>query len=187
MNASVPLHRRQFVQLTMAGTLIPLSGCAVQLSPFRFLTSDQAMLVEAICERLIPADEDPGAAWAGVVHYIDRQLIGFFSNHQETYQHGLRGVEESARALYDKPFLFLSDEEQDEVLAAMERNTAPGDAWENASSASFFNLMLDHALQGFYGDPRHGGNKQGFSYRMLGVPHPPIRARRPPVNPINET
>lgn len=187
MNASKPLHRRQFAQLTIAGTLVPLSGCAIQLQPFRFFTANQAALVEAICERLIPADEDPGAAWAGVVHYIDRQLIGYFSDQQETYRRGLLGVEESARALFDKPFLSLSAEDQDETLSAMERNTAPGDAWESVSAAAFFNMILNHTLQGFYGDPRHGGNKHGVSYRMLGVPHPPIRARRPPVNPPSES
>jgi len=30
---------------------------------------------------------------------------------------------------------------------------------------------------GFYGDPRHGGNKDRVSWRMLGVADPPIRGR----------
>ena len=32
-------------------------------------------------------------------------------------------------------------------------------------------------MMGFYGDPRHGGNKDRVSWRMLGVPDPPIRGR----------
>jgi len=30
-----------------------------------------------MCERIIPADKDPGAAWAGVVDFIDRKLVGY--------------------------------------------------------------------------------------------------------------
>jgi gluconate 2-dehydrogenase gamma chain len=32
-------------------------------------------------------------------------------------------------------------------------------------------------MQGFYGDPRHGGNREGVSWKMLGLPYPPIRGR----------
>lgn len=43
-----------------------------------FLTDEQFRIVEAICARLIPTDEDPGATEAGVAHYIDG-LLGAFS------------------------------------------------------------------------------------------------------------
>jgi gluconate 2-dehydrogenase gamma chain len=33
-------------------------------------------------------------------------------------------------------------------------------------------------MQGFYGDPRHGGNREGVSWKMLGLPYPPIRGRQ---------
>jgi gluconate 2-dehydrogenase gamma chain len=33
-------------------------------------------------------------------------------------------------------------------------------------------------MQGFYGDPRHGGNREYASWRMLGVPVAPIRGRQ---------
>jgi hypothetical protein len=32
-------------------------------------------------------------------------------------------------------------------------------------------------MMSFYGDPRHGGNKDRVSWKMLGVPDPPIRGR----------
>jgi gluconate 2-dehydrogenase gamma chain len=32
-------------------------------------------------------------------------------------------------------------------------------------------------MQGFYGDPRHGGNRDRVSWKMLGVPYPPVRGR----------
>ena len=41
-------------------------------------TNDQLRVVEAICARLIPTDDDPGATEAGVAHYIDG-LLGAFT------------------------------------------------------------------------------------------------------------
>ena len=29
-------------------------------------------------------------------------------------------------------------------------------------------------MQGFYGSPRHGGNRNYASYRMLGLEYPPV-------------
>jgi len=58
--------------------------------------------------------------------------------------------------------------------------------------------LRDHTMMGFYGDPRHGGNKDRVSWKMLGVPDPPIRGRlhetpatpalapRPPAVPSSE-
>jgi gluconate 2-dehydrogenase gamma chain len=48
---------------------------------------------------------------------------------------------------------------------------------ENRSRV-FFDLILAHTLQGFYGDPRHGGNRNMASWRMLGLACPPVRGRR---------
>ena len=44
-------------------------------------------------------------------------------------------------------------------------------------SRAFFDLAVTHAMQGFYGSPRHGGNRDFASWRMLGVPVSPVRGR----------
>jgi hypothetical protein len=43
-----------------------------------FFTDDQFRIIEAVCARLIPTDQDPGASEAGVAHYIDG-LLGAFA------------------------------------------------------------------------------------------------------------
>jgi hypothetical protein len=43
-----------------------------------FLTDEQFRVLEAVCARLIPTDDDPGASEAGVAHYIDG-LLGAFA------------------------------------------------------------------------------------------------------------
>jgi gluconate 2-dehydrogenase gamma chain len=71
----------------------------------------------------------------------------------------------------------LSAERQDEVLRNLERGGAAGEAWKSLSSKDFFSLILSHTMQGFYGDPRHGGNRGRVSWKMLNLPYPPIRGQ----------
>ena len=44
----------------------------------RYFDDEQFRVLEAVCARLIPTDEDPGATEAGVAHYIDG-LLGAFA------------------------------------------------------------------------------------------------------------
>ena len=61
----------------------------------------------------------------------------------------------------------LSADQQIAVLKHAEEN-----------SKAFFTLILTHTRQGFYGDPRHGGNRNMVSWKMLGLPFPPLRGRQ---------
>jgi gluconate 2-dehydrogenase subunit 3-like protein len=45
-----------------------------------FFSDAEMHVIEAACARLIPADDDPGATEAGVVHYIDGFLGAFSSD-----------------------------------------------------------------------------------------------------------
>jgi gluconate 2-dehydrogenase gamma chain len=134
---------------------------------WRFFTDAEARLVDAISALLIPTDEFPGAREAGVVRYIDLQLSQRFRRHQATYRKGLAQVDEISRKACGKPFLELAGEQQNEALIAVEEQ-----------SKAFFALILAHTRQGFYGDPRHGGNRDRVSWRMLALPTPPVRGRQ---------
>src|SRR3954463_12573550 len=51
----------------------------VRPGPWQFFTADEAAAIEAIVDRLIPADElGPGGKDAGCAVYLDRQLAGPF-------------------------------------------------------------------------------------------------------------
>ena len=41
----------------------------------------------------------------------------------------------------------------------------------------FFDLVREHTMEGYYGSPRHGGNRDAVSWRMLGLDEPPLRGR----------
>jgi len=61
------------VVATAAG---PMVSCIGTSNPWRCLSEDEARTLEALADRIIPADQDPGALWAGAVNFIDRQLVG---------------------------------------------------------------------------------------------------------------
>lgn len=164
------LQRRKFLELSVAASAAGLSSCGRSGggSYWRFFRAAEAATVTAICARIIPADDYPSAAEAGVAYFLDRQLVGHYRKHQELYRRGLQAVEEASRERHQKSFAELGEEEQDEILREIEEK-----------QAEFFAMIRNHIMQGYYGDPRHGGNREAVSWKMLGLPNPPVRGRLP--------
>jgi len=173
------LSRRKFLQAATAAAAAVGSGvgCGGKGTPWRFLSVDEARTLAAMCDQIIPADEDPGAAWAGCVNYIDRQLCGPLKRLREAYRSGIAAVNQSSRKLYGAEFAELVAAKQIEFLTMMEEGRAAGEEWRQVSSRGFFGMVVEQTMQGFYGDPRHGGNRDTVSWKMLGIPYPPIRGR----------
>lgn len=178
VESSRKLCRRKFVQVALAAAAAGSAiSCGGVRSPWGFLTVDEARTLAAICDQIIPPDQDPGAAWAGVVNYIDRQLCGPFKHLRRTYRQGLVGIDQCSHALAGTPFVNLIPAKQIELLAALESGKVSGDVWKDIRSQEFFSMVVEHTMQGFYGDPRHGGNRETASWKMLNLPYPPIRGR----------
>ena len=75
----------------------------------------------------------------------------------------------SAAGAAGPPFADLASAEQTEVLRDVEKK-----------AKAFFDLILAHTMQGFYGDPRHGGNREAVSWKMLALPFPPVGGEAEP-------
>lgn len=164
------MRRRVFLSAGLTSAVLAVtSGCGrASGGPYyRFFSAEEARTVEAVCARLIPADGDPGAREARVVNFLDIQLTRHFKRHQGVYRQGLAAVESASRTKWGKPFEAINMDQQVEVLSEIEEN-----------SGDFFELILTHTRQGFYGDPRHGGNHEMVSWRMLGLPFPQVRGRQ---------
>jgi gluconate 2-dehydrogenase gamma chain len=178
MSESARFSRRKFMRVTaLAAAAGPLASCLGHTTTWRCLSEDEARTLEAICERIIPADQDPGAAWAGAVVFIDRQLASPYRRFRKTYQWGLAATNQTSLAMNGKPFVALSPRQQDAVLQTLDNGKARADIWKQISAKTFFDLVVSHTMQGFYGDPRHGGNRERVSWKMLGLPYPPVRGR----------
>ena len=171
------MNRRKFIQsLSLAsGSLLLLPACGGSpKTVWRFLTEAEAATIIAIAEQIIPADQDPGATDAGVINFIDKQLAGFYSNFQENYRNGIVALNQFCTEKHGQLFQKLEWNKQTEVLKLMEKNSIEGDYWKENQSSRFFRMMRDHSMQGFYGSPRHGGNKDYVSYKMIRIDYPHV-------------
>src|ERR1035441_9237512 len=142
------MDRRRFIVAGLTGTAV---SCARAKSPWRFFSVEEARTVEAVCAHIIPQDQDPGAVQAGGVVFIDRQLTRFYKPLQKTYRQGIAAIDHESVSFAGRAFADLPATSQLDVLRRIERN--PG-------TKPFFDLLVAHAMQGFYGDPRHGGQRE---------------------------
>ncbi len=145
--------------------------------PYRFFTATEAALVIDLCEQIIPRDDVAGATDAGVVHYLDRQLASRLKRHQRVYREGLRAFAEACVIVQQQAFAGLPVEKKITFMRQVETGRLPGAAWSGAAPAAFFRLLVDHTMQGFYGSPRHGGNRDYVSYKILGLDYPQVIGR----------
>jgi gluconate 2-dehydrogenase gamma chain len=181
------MKRRQFITLPVkslfALRLYTLAGGKLRGQsqneidvPLRFFTAAEAQVVQAACERILPADESgPGATDAGVVIYIDRQLAGPYGRDEIRYakgpwfeslpEHGYQG-KESPQELYRQGiprlggnFTELPPAEQDARLQQIEDTV-------------FFELLKEMTVEGMFCDPLHGGNAGMVGWKLVGFPGP---------------
>jgi len=172
MNVLSRITRREFIKLAglIAAGLSFLSGCVTLRRPDKkLLSDDEANLLEAIAEQIIPTDEWPGGRDAGVVNFIEKQLSGPYRRFQEDYRKGLAAITRTCLEKYQRKFEDLSWDQQTIILKQMESGSLADGPWKNGFSQRFFELLRSHSLQGYYGSPRHGGNKNYISYKMIGL------------------
>jgi gluconate 2-dehydrogenase gamma chain len=183
---------------TIKGVLPWHPGMALPPTPFRsgpwaFFTSEEASLVEAIVDRLIPKDElGPGAKDAGCAVFIDRQLAGAYGKGEglylrppfmpgtatqgyqspdapaARYQVALKGLAKYIRTTFSgKSFQQLPTSDQDRVLAELEAGKL---SLEGTDGGQFFALLLQNTQEGFFADPVYGGNRDMTGWKLIGFP-----------------
>ena len=152
------MRRRRFLETAATAASAAAVGCG-RKGNYRFFTDAEARTLEAMLDHIVPSDDAPGARESGVIHYIDRQLTGHFRDQQKLYRDGIAAL---------GGFAGLDGGAQLEALQKLEKDK---------ERKPFFDAVVTHAMQGFYGSPRHGGNRDFASWRMLGIPPVPLRGR----------
>jgi hypothetical protein len=175
-----PLSRRDFlVQGATYGATLwallnvprPRTVLAAQQSTKRIVLSEaEWKSVEAITARIIPTDHEPGAREAQCVNFIDKALAHEDAAAKPLYEAGLVGLDAVAQARFEQPFVALTPEQQDEILAALEAGNATG--WPHAQIPSplFFETVRAHTIIGFLADPSYGGNRDYAGWKVVGYP-----------------
>jgi len=171
------LSRRKFIMLSLisSGGLLLFSRCTNPIPcRWRFFSVEEANLLDALVEQIIPSDEWMGAKEADVTNFIDKQLVGFYQRYQDSYRKGINALQEYSISTYQKKFEALEWNIQTQLLESLESGKMGEEAWKDGFDNQFFNMVRDHTMQGFYGSPRHGGNKENISYKMLKLDYPLI-------------
>lgn len=167
-------NRRKFIKKVglITGTLLLFPKCTPAIPPYRIFSSAEMQCLSALCEQIIPADQDPGATDAGIIHYIDKQTAIRFPDEKELFSKGIDALQSYCRSLSGRLFEEFESEKQIEVMKLIERGKLPVDGWNEGDQKSFFRKLLDRTMQGFYGAARHGGNKDYVSYKMMRLDYP---------------
>ncbi len=158
--------RRQFMAASAMSSAAWAAGCTSQSGDWESLSEDQAGTLAVICDQIVPADDFPSASQAGVVTYIDRQLSRHYRRHRMAYAHGLEQAESISAKRFGHGLAQATAEQRLQAARALEQE-----------NRTFFELVRKHTLEGYYGSPRHGGNRDAVSWRMLGLAEPPVRGR----------
>lgn len=143
--------------------------------PGRVLDAKQWATLEAACERIYPADAKAGGARdAQVVNFIDAQLtqppVKAFA---PLLKLGAMQLDRLARR-EGKPFAQLSAPRQDALLTRVQRGRLG-----RYSGQRFVRILLALTLEGMFGDPIYGGNKDGLGWKSINF-QPQLPAPRCP-------
>jgi gluconate 2-dehydrogenase gamma chain len=124
--------------------------------------------LSAVAARILPSDDvGPGAREANVGAYLSKTLADPRMRNLVPLMNRASGylVRYAQSELKKTRFTDLTDDEQDEILTRMAENKVRPDGF---SGPAFMQVMVALTLEGFLGDPRHGGNKDRVAWNWLG-------------------
>ena len=110
-------------------------SCAITT---HLLNAQEAALVAAIAEQVIPLDDEPGAAQSRAVHFVDQQLDGPLARLRPAYHQGLSAFEIASRGETGHSFLDLSPEQRQAFLLRVE---------SGHKLTAFYQMVRTHAEQ----------------------------------------
>ena len=84
----------------------------------------------------------------------------------ELFRNALRVIDDDVKRIKGRPFAKLTAEEQDAYLDVLHK----GKDLDGIPSSAFFDSLLAMTIEGFFGDPVYGGNRNMASWRMIGFP-----------------
>jgi gluconate 2-dehydrogenase gamma chain len=169
-----------------------VDAAAATRPSYTFLNADEAAFIEAAVDTLIPSDDvGPGALELGVPVFIDRQMASGYGRGDRLYlqgpfiegtpeqgyqmrmtpsellQAGIADVNAHVQQKFQTTFDLLSPQDRAAVLTELETRKI---ALPTVPTGTFFELLYDLTMLGYFADPIHGGNKGKGSWKMLGFP-----------------
>jgi hypothetical protein len=135
-----------------------------RIPPIRFFTGDEARLMTALADRLIPQEDRDEAHRIPVVNTVDYRLYEGISDgyrfedmppDPEAFRLGLQGIDAIAVHMHGKPFVECTIGQQDAVLWTLHDGEPPAgeEIWERVPAARFWLLLLQDVIEAYYAHP----------------------------------
>ena len=159
---------------------------------YTFLNADESAFIEAFVDVIVPADElTPSGTDLGLATFIDRQLAGAWGKGDRFYRQGpwkegspgqgyqlpltpaeffragINRVNQHCKESNGKEFDRLAAADKEKVIEdlASGKITLGG-----ISGPQFFDLAYQATMEGMFGDPLYGGNRNKAAWKMIGYP-----------------
>ena len=191
--ATVTPAATQVAQAQTAAAPVTVNA-AVASSGYAFFRPVDAAFFEAIADHMVPADNlTPGGVELGIPVFIDRALGGSWGKGDRLYSQGpwkigtanqgyqlpftpaelfRAGVDQTnihcAKTYGGKTFDQLAAAQKEEVLKGLESGSIKFES--GLPSGTFFADLYQVVMQGMFGDPIYGGNRDKASWKMIGFP-----------------
>lgn len=140
----------------------------------RYLSGTDYVFAAADGSGFLEIEGKPAATWKQRIEAM-----------QTTYREGIAELDAICEKEFGAAFIGLGEDQQDEALVKLSGEPKPepvklgtrnpsGTFLQGVSDAGmgFWDAILLHTRQGFYGDPAYGGNKDQVSWKMIGFPGP---------------
>jgi hypothetical protein len=127
-----------------------------------FFSREEAQVLDAIVDRLIPQTDRTAAQRVPITPWIDQMLAdddtdGFRKGKmpwdQDVWRQALLGVEQSSQARYSRRFVDLQPTEQDAVLSAVQNGEAQGEVWQELEADAVFEKVVQEVASIYYAHP----------------------------------
>jgi len=161
------------------------------IPPIRFFTEEEALTMEAVCNRIVPQDDRTPDRKIPIVPFIDERLFknetdGYrfadMPSDRDAYRLGMRAIDETARTIHGVPFVDLDSLKQDFILKSLHdgKKLAANAIWEKMSIKRFWHLLVTDSVGVYYAHPwawdeiGYGGPAYPRGYTRLegGQPEP---------------
>ncbi|THF87677.1 hypothetical protein E7T09_00035 [Deinococcus sp. KSM4-11] len=134
----------------------------------------------ALVDCLIPADDFPSGWEAGVGSFLTSIFGRELRERRAEFGRGLDALDAEAQVRHGREFAGLTAAEQHALVTQLLDGDARTD-WGALTAADYLQWVIRLCMQGYYGDPGNGGNRDGVAWRMLNYRPLPDGAHWPEI------